>query len=346
MLTKLIKLFRRAMIYGVMSLFAVSMVAFAQEAPTDTPQSPQPTEGPQVQTPTAPEQPATPPTATPGWHRFSSPPPQVTQPMAPAPQADPTPVPVPAQITLPAGTFVTVRVDQFLSSDKNQAGDSFAASLARPLVANGLVIARRGQTLGGKVVDAKKAGRVKGVSHLQIALNTLQLADGQLIPVQTELTSITGTTSNGRDAGAILTTTGAGAAIGAAADWGTGAAIGAGAGLVAGVVGVLVTRGRPTIIYPESQLTFRLAKPVTFSTEKAPQAFVDASTLNTQRAGMQGPPQGPPPPGYQGGPYPPPYSYGPYYPYYPYYWGPGFGFYYGGGFYGRGFYGRGFGFRR
>jgi len=343
MLTKLIKSLRRVMIYGVMSLFAVSMVAFAQEAPTDTPQNPQPTEGPQVQTPTAPDQPATPPSTaptTPGWHRFSSPPPQVTQPMAPAPQADPTPAPVPDHITLPAGTFVTVRVDQFLSSDKNQAGDSFAATLARPLVADGLVIARRGQTLGGKVVDAKKAGRVKGVSHLQIALNTLSLADGQQIPVQTELTSITGTTSNGRDAGAILTTTGAGAAIGAAADWGTGAAIGAGAGLVAGVVGVLVTRGRPTIIYPESQLTFRLAKPVTFSTEKAPQAFVDARTLNTQRAGMQGP-QGPPPPGYQGGPYPPPY-----YPYYPYYWGPGIGFYYGGGFYGRGFYGRGFGFRR
>jgi hypothetical protein len=250
---------------------------------------------------------------------------------------------VPSQITIPAGTFLTVRVDQFLSSDKNQAGDSFSATLARPLVTNGLIIARRGQTLGGKVVDAKKAGRVKGVSHLQITLNSLTLADGQQVPVETALTSITGTTSNGRDAAAVVTTTGVGAAIGAAADWGTGAAIGAGAGLVAGVVGVLVTRGHPTVIYPESQLTFRLAKPVTFSTDKAPQAFVDANTLNNQRAMRQGPPQGPPPPGYQGGGYPPPYYYGSPYPYYPYpyYWGPSFGFFYGGG-----FYGRGWGFRR
>jgi hypothetical protein len=241
---------------------------------------------------------------------------------------------VPDHITLPAGTFVTVRVDQFLSSDKNKDGDAFSATLARPLVADGLVISRRGETLGGHVVDAKKAGRVKGVSHLQIALNTITLADGQQIPVETALTSITGTTSNGRDAGAVLTTTAAGATIGAAADWGTGAAIGGGAGLVAGVVGVLVTRGRPTIIYPESQLTFRLAKPVTFSTEKAPQAFVDARSLNVQRASMQR--QGPPPSlRYQGGAYPPPpYYYGG--PYYPYYWGPSFGFFYGGGFYGRG----------
>jgi hypothetical protein len=252
-------------------------------------------------------------------------------------------VPVPGHITLPAGTFVAIRVDQFLSSDKNKNGDAFSASLARPLVADGLVIARRGATMGGHVVDAKKAGRVKGVSHLQIALNTLTLADGQQIPVETALTSITGTTSNGRDAGAILTTTATGAAIGAAADWGTGAAIGSGAGLAAGVVGVLLTRGRPTVIYPESQLTFRLAKPVTFSTEKAPQAFADARSLNVQRAATQRPPQHQPSLRYQGGAYPPP----PYYngPYYPYYWGPSFGFYYGGGF-GRGYYGHGYGYRR
>jgi hypothetical protein len=177
---------------------------------------------------------------------------------------------------------------------------------------------------------------------LQITLNQLTLADGHQVPIQTELTSITGPTSKGRDAGAIVGTTVAGAAIGAAAAWGPGAAIGGGAGLIAGTVGVLVTRGHPTVIYPESQLTFRLAQPVTFSTERAPQAFVDASSLNTQRASTQGPPQGPPA-GYQGcagpgcAPYPPPYYYGPYYPY-PYFWGPSFGF----GFYGRGFYGRGF----
>ena len=376
MLTNPIKSFRRVMIYGVLSLFAVSMVAFGQiPAPAPDPgqnpatqpaQNPpaEPTQNPAMDPAQNPasepgQNPATEPAqnpapTTPGWHRFSSPPPQAAPPQGPAPQADPAPPAVPAQITIPAGAFVTVRVDQFLSSDKNKTGDSFAATLTRPLVANGFVVSRRGETLGGRVVEAKKAGRVKGVSQLQITLNALTLADGQQVPIQTELTSITGPTSNGRDAAAVLTTTGAGAAIGAAADWGVGAAIGAGAGLVAGTVGVLVTRGRPTIIYPESQLTFRLAKPVTFSTEKAPQAFVDASTLNIQRAGVQGPPQGPPP-GYQGyqgcagpgcAPYPPPYYYGPYYPYYPYYWGPSFGFFYGGGFYGRGFYGRGYGFRR
>ena len=360
MLAKSVKTFRKVILGGALSFLAVSMVALAQEPKADPPATPPPTAQEQTQNPppatadqppTAQEEPPAPavpdqpqgppaatqdqptPPATPGWHRFSPQPAPPAPMAAPLPQANPAPVPVPDHMTLPAGTFVTVRVDQYISSDKNKNGDAFVASLARPLVANGLIISRRGATLGGHVVDAKKAGRVSGVSHLQVALNTLTLADGQQVPVETALTSITGTTSNGRDASAIVTTTAAGAIIGGAADWGRGAAIGSGAGLAAGVIGVLVTRGRPTVIYPESQLTFRLAKPVTFSTEKAPQAFADARTLNVQRAATQQRPQGPRPSmRYQGGSYypPPPYYYNPY----PYYWGPSFGFYYGGGFYG------------
>jgi len=315
------KSFRSLMFFGVASILALSIMAFGQDPTTDPPPNP--------------------PQTTPGWHRFS--PPQSAPPQGPSPQAEPTPAALASHVTIPAGTFVTVRVDQFLSSDKNKAGDGFSATLSRPLVVDGLVVSRRGQTLGGRVIEAKKAGRVKGVSQLQITLNTLTLADGHQVPIQSSLTSITGPTSKGRDAAAIVTTTAAGAAIGAAAAWGPGAAIGGGAGLLVGTVGVLVTRGHPTVIYPEAQLTFRLAEPITFSTEQAPQAFVPVTAANSQRAAAQGPPQGPPP-AYQGCagpgcvPSPPPYYYG---PYYPYYWGPSFGFFYGGG-----FYGRGWGFRR
>ena len=45
------------------------------------------------------------------------------------------------------------------------------------------------------------------------------------------------------------------------------------ASAAAGIIGVLLTRGRPTVIYPESVLTFRLEAPVAFSTDRAPQAF-------------------------------------------------------------------------
>jgi len=327
MLNQSTKSFREVVLYSAITFLAASAMAFGQDPAADSPQSP-------------------PPAATPGWRRFSAPPPPPAPSQAPVAPTSPAPAAVPARITIPAGTFITARVDQLLSSDKNKAGDGFSATLSRPLVANGLVVSRRGETLGGQVIEARKAGRIKGTSQLQIALNSLTLADGHQVPVQTELTSITGPTSKERDAGAIVTTTAAGAAVGAAAAWGPGAAIGGGAGLLASTVGVLVTRGRPTVIYPEAQLTFRLAQPVSFSTERSPQAFVDASTLNNQRADLQAPPQERPP-AYQGCagpgcvPPPPPYYYGPYYPYaYPYYWGPSFGVYFGPGFYGRGY--RGF----
>jgi hypothetical protein len=242
-----------------------------------------------------------------------------------------------------------------LSSDKNQAGDGFSATLTRPLVVDGVVVAQRGQIVGGRVAEAQKAGRVTGVSRLAVQLSDLTLVDGQQVPIETELTHLTGPTSKARDAGAIAGTTAVGAGVGAAAGWGVGAAIGAGAGAIVGTVGVLVTRGRPTVIYPESLLTFRLSEPITISTDRAPQAFQYVATNEYNRpSGAQGPP---PPSGWTCKGYgygwplpvatPPPYYYYPYYPYYPYPWGVSVGLGWGPGFfYGRGFYGRGFGYRR
>ena len=63
---------------------------------------------------------------------------------------------MPPQLTIPAGTYVTVRVNQVLSSDRNQPGDAFSATLVKPLVVNGVVVAQRGQTLGGRVAEARR----------------------------------------------------------------------------------------------------------------------------------------------------------------------------------------------
>jgi hypothetical protein len=277
--------------------------------------------------------------------------------MQPAPaQNAPAPAdPVPSRLTIQTGTFVTVRVNQTLSSDRNQPGDAFSATLIRPLIVDGVVVAQRGQTLGGHVIEAKKAGRVEGTSRLAIQLTDLTLVDGQQVPIQSQFVSRAGGTSIGRDAGAIAGTTAMGAAIGSIADWGTGAAIGAGAGAAAGVIGVLLTRGRPTEIYPESVLTFRIVAPVTIATDRAPQVFHYADPADYDQPSDHQPPTyaqaNPVPPcagyGCAAPPPPPVYYYGP--AYYPYYWGPSFyfysgpRFYYGPRYYGpRGYYYRGY----
>lgn len=303
------------------SLLAAASLVFAQDAPPASSQDQNP--APAAASPAAP--------ADDGWRRIGADQLGANQQSDPQPGA---PAPgVPAQLTMKAGTFVTVRVNQLLSSDKNHEGDAFSATLVQPLIIDGVVAAQPGQTIGGKVTVAQKAGRVEGTAKLGIQLTDLTLVDGQQLPIQSALISRNGPTSKGRDAGAIAGTTALGAAIGAGVGWGTGAAIGAGAGAVVGTVGVLLTRGHPSIITPESILTFRVEAPVTFSTERAPQAFRFVNPNDYSQTGLQQRRPGPPPPPYGAG-------YAGYYPY-PYYgYGPGLGFYYGPSFYfgGRGYY--------
>lgn len=252
---------------------------------------------------------------------------------------------VPPELTLPAGTLITVRTTEILSSDRNRTGDGFTTVLEQPLVAQGWVMAHRGQTAVGRVADAQSAGRVHGVSQLAVELNELILVDGQQVPIRTQLVQSSGGTSRGRDVEGVGATTGIGAAIGAAAAGGEGAAIGAAAGAVAGIAGVLTTRGRPTEIYPETMLTFRLEDPVTISTQQSQQAFRPVTQDDYYDRGVSNPPRSfradayPPqqpyyyPPYYWAGAYPPPGYFG-YYGYYGFgpglymaprvYFGPGF----------------------
>ena len=380
---------RNASMGSLIALLAAGAPLFAQSAPANTQQNPPTTQQqnnnqdgwqrfgggwsnqnsntPRATTPAAPS----PTTATPveqGQTADQNPPAtlqddsqdqqqpeaQLSAPAVPPANApaDATQAPAkPWQLTMPAGTFITIRTNEPLSSDRNKEGDSFSATLVQPVIVNGVIVAQRGQTVGGRVTEAKKAGRVSGTSELKLELTGLTLADGTAVQIESQLARFSGGTSQGRDAAAIAGTTGFGAAVGAAAAGGIGAGMGAGAGLVASTIGVLVTRGRPTILYPETQLTFQTSAPVTIDTERSPQSFRVATSANDY---SQAPPTAngnyPPRYGYSYcapygcGAYPYYAAYGPYYYPYPYYWGPGFGFYYGPRFY-RGFRG-GYGFRR
>ncbi len=181
--------------------------------------------------------------------------------------------PLPNQVVVPAGTWISIRTNQVLSSDQSRPGEVFTGTLAQPLVANGIVLARRGQTIGGRVAEAVKAGRARGTSRLAVELTEISLADGRQVPVVTQLIEYAGGTSIGRDLTAVGTTTAMGALIGGAAAGGAAAGIGAGAGAAAAAIGVLLTRGRPTILDPEATLTFRTLAPLSISTEQAGYAF-------------------------------------------------------------------------
>ena len=62
------------------------------------------------------------------------------------------------EVTIPEGKEFEVTLDETLASNRNQAGDNFAASLARPVVEDGKTIIPAGARVTGRVVDAKDAG--------------------------------------------------------------------------------------------------------------------------------------------------------------------------------------------
>jgi hypothetical protein len=174
----------------------------------------------------------------------------------------PPPPRVPHHVTIPAGTLLSVRLGETISSQRNQPGDTFTGTLDQPLVIDGFEIAGRGARVQGAVIDAQQAGRVKGVASIAIHLTKLHTSDGQEVAITTERFSKEGPTSHGDDAKKIGAGAAIGAAIGAIAGGGKGAAIGAGVGGAAGTGTVLGTRGKPAEFPVETRVTFKIEQPV------------------------------------------------------------------------------------
>ena len=185
-------------------------------------------------------------------------------------ERQPEPPPrVPRTVTLAAGTMISVRLDQTISTEHNQSGDSFRALLDQPLSVNGIVVAERGSRVTGRIIDSDRAGRVKGVALLTLELTQISTSDGQKVKIQTETFNKHGETSRKADGVKIGAAAAIGAAIGALAGGGKGAAIGAGAGGAAGTGGVMATRGKDAELPVETKLSFRLRDAVNL-TERLP----------------------------------------------------------------------------
>ncbi len=177
------------------------------------------------------------------------------------------PARVPKTVTIPAGTLLSVRVDDHLSTDRVQTGDSFKATLDQPIVVDGAVIAEKGARVEGRVSEADKGGKVRGTATLALELVRLNTSDGQKVRLQTEGFTKTAEKSTKKDAAKVGIGAGLGAAIGAIAGGGKGAAIGAGVGGAAGTGAVLTSRGGAAEVPAETRMSFRLRDAITI-TEK------------------------------------------------------------------------------
>jgi len=167
-------------------------------------------------------------------------------------------------ITLPAGQPLLVRMIDTVDSSKNHVGDIFHASLETDLNVNGVLVARKGSDVYGRLASADQGGKFSGRSELQLELTRLMI-DGRDYSLVSSDYNLQGK-SRGSDSakkvggGAIV-----GAIIGGIAGGGKGAAIGAAAGGGAGAGVQVLTKGQQVKVPSETLLEFRLQQPATVS---------------------------------------------------------------------------------
>jgi hypothetical protein len=170
--------------------------------------------------------------------------------------------PKPKIYTLEAGTPIRVRTTSTISTKSYESGETFAATLAEPLVVEDKVIAPRGAGVLGRVVNADPGGRVKGTASITLTLVKFETGEGDEVAIVTNNVGRQARATKKKDATKIGIGAGIGAAIGAIAGGGKGAAIGAASGGGAGTGLVMATRGEPAVVAAESLLTFRTKAPI------------------------------------------------------------------------------------
>lgn len=183
----------------------------------------------------------------------------------PAPAAVPggNPVIRPADVNVPAGTTLAIRINQHISVKTSRPGDRFDGELAEAVAGeNGQVVVPKGTPVGGVIDASHRRGHFKGSSILQLRLTSMTL-DGQRYPISTGDLTRTKKGKGKRSAAFIGGGSGLGMLIGGVASGGTGLLIGGLAGAGAGTAVGGLTGNRDIEIPSESIVRFRLANTLT-----------------------------------------------------------------------------------
>jgi hypothetical protein len=245
-----------------------------------------------------------PPVAAP---QAAPPPPPAPEPapaQAPVPVAPPPPPPPPPiavidtkDVTIPAGTAVTISMIDSVDSSTGHVGDTFRATIDMPVTIDNDVVIQKGANAVVKLTDVTSAGRVKGKSEIHLVLDRVTIGKN------TYTVNTNAFEESGSDQGKKAVRNGAigaalGAAIGAIAGGGKGAAIGAGAGGGGGVGATAVMNGDQVRVPSETKVMFTLTDPVKVTITPGMPAAIPRATAVAPRDRFSTSPQqqdGPPP---------------------------------------------------
>jgi type IV secretion system protein VirB10 len=202
----------------------------------------------------------------------------------PAQQASPVETTVAAKTYLvETGTRIPLSMVNSVSTKNTSAGDRVYLETTFPIAVNGKIVIPAGSYVIGTITDAKRPGKVKGRGEMRVRFDSLMLPNGVTRDFRAQLAGLDGRASEtldksegtiksegnkAGDARVIAETTATGAGIGGLAGIGRapgmGVGIGAGAGAVAGLIGILVTRGPDAVLAKGTTVEMVLDRQLTY----------------------------------------------------------------------------------
>jgi hypothetical protein len=168
-----------------------------------------------------------------------------------------TPDTAPPKLIIPAGTPITIRLQQRLSSASAVPGEQFEAVIDEPVVVGDRTVLPVGAVVEGHVIVARHSGRLHHPGELGLTLDKVTV-DQQIIALTTSRVVARGGSHRKRNWRWIGGGTGGGAVIGALAAGGKGALIGSGIGAAAGTTTAFITGKKDVVFSNERRLRFRL----------------------------------------------------------------------------------------
>jgi hypothetical protein len=180
---------------------------------------------------------------------------------APAAQAAPPPPPAPTfrEVTIPAGTSLSVKLLNNLASNTSKVEDGVKGSIAKSVSVDGATALPAGTQILGSVTEAAESGRVKGRASIAFRFDRV-VVDGEAIRIHTATIQREAAKDTKSDIKKGGLGAGAGAIVGGVIGGGKGAAIGAVAG---GAGTVLATKGEEVEVPSGTVVSVLVQDPIT-----------------------------------------------------------------------------------
>jgi hypothetical protein len=160
---------------------------------------------------------------------------------------------------LPAGTRISLQLNDFLSTKSNNEGDAFTATVTEPVYLQDRIVIPKGSIVSGSISRILRPGRFKGKALMNLLFSSIRMQGvSEAVPIVAFLArldpegndgtksegTIVGEGSKGSDAAKVASQTIGGAGIGTIVGGGRGAAVGAGVGAAVGLATILAGRGK------------------------------------------------------------------------------------------------------